>query len=228
MQGSHLCNHYLCIIHSIYETAEINAERKECHVYARFLRKAGLLVPLYCDKHTPACLLQHAALTEFETLLIQFFVWRTAHSIQHPTAPPTPRWHPYPTLEFELPLKFSRILPAKEFTMEDLVVQPKPSNCGKPELKCRFCSRIKSFKSLIAFWGHLVHQHYDDSSNQVFDKTIIETTILLEDIRRTANLWRTYWKECSSGGKGNETMDKLNQVEKPQFSWAIVLSWGLR
>jgi hypothetical protein len=226
MQGSHLCNYNLCIIHSVYETAEVNYERKECHAYARYIRKEGLKVPEQCDKHFPACLLQYAGLTEFETYLIQFFVWRSANGMAPSQTPPKPRWHPYRTLKDKLPLTF---VPTSSpaLNLPDLDSQQRSQK--KPEHKCPFFPRsIKGFKSLIALWSHFVHQHYDDGGSNI-EKKLIDVEDLLREIRRTAALRRVYWEEHSEGGKQcNPTMLKLNEVFKDGFSWGTVLGWDLR
>jgi hypothetical protein len=232
MQGSHLCNQHLCIIHLVYETAEINNERKECHARARFLRSEGLDVPDHCDKHHPACLLQQAALTTFEMYLVQFSVWRAANGMSPITAPPTPRWHPYPTFEFGLPLSFCQPDSSMTLRPEHLVAHPESVSLeGKPDLTCAFCPRIKSFKSVIALWSHFVHQHHDSTHSRIrpSSKVVVATDRLLKRIRQTAALWSTYWQRFSDGGKHrNPTMLKLKQVAEEGFSWETVLSWDLR
>jgi hypothetical protein len=114
---------------------------------------------------------------------------------------------------------------------EQLVAQPgSPSKEGKPELKCTFCSRIKSFKSVTALWSHFVHQHYDSGHSEAspYGRVVVEIEHLLEEIRRTAHLWHIYWEEFSDGGKQrNPTMMKLKQVVEEGFSWDIVLGWNL-
>jgi hypothetical protein len=98
---------------------------------------------------------------------------------------------------------------------------------GKPELCCIFCERIKPFSSIIALWSHFVHQHYEPK-NRAYAKKIEEVR-LLEEIRRTAYLWQTYWLRYSDGGKkANPTMAKLNQVVSGDFTWNSVLDWNLR
>lgn len=56
--GSHLCHHEHCIIHLTYELAEINWDRWNCCLEARFLRQDGKEVPEHCTKHSPPCLMQ--------------------------------------------------------------------------------------------------------------------------------------------------------------------------
>ena len=108
-------------------------------------------------------------------------------------------------------------------------VMPPPTRIGKPDLKCQFCSRIKAFKSIIALWSHLLHQHYKSSNEQTWSKVIVEEQDLLEEIRHTASLWRMYWRDHSDGGKRRDpTMMKLNQVAGEDFCMRTVLDWQLR
>ena len=58
MDGSHLCHHEHCIVHLIYESADINLDRWDCCLEARFLRQDGRVVPEHCGKHSPPCLMQ--------------------------------------------------------------------------------------------------------------------------------------------------------------------------
>ena len=60
-------------------------------------------------------------------------------------------------------------------------------------------------------------------------KDNVSTEARLAEVRRTADLWRTYWTKYSDGGKkDNPTMAKLRQIEDPAFSWQDVLDWDLR
>jgi hypothetical protein len=61
----------------------------------------------------------------------------------------------------------------------------------RPELICAFCCEIKAFKSVAALWSHFVHWH-NTAEGEVHTKVIVSNDQLLEDVRRTANLWRTY------------------------------------
>ena len=56
--GSHLCHHEHCIIHLTYESADINMDRSNCCLEARFLRQDGREIPKDCTKHSPPCLMQ--------------------------------------------------------------------------------------------------------------------------------------------------------------------------
>ena len=58
MDASHLCHHDACIIHTTYEPAHINQDRKNCSIEAQSLRQQGLSVAERCDKHNPPCLMQ--------------------------------------------------------------------------------------------------------------------------------------------------------------------------
>jgi hypothetical protein len=173
--------------------------------------------------------MQHAALTTFETYLIQFFVVLTAKGQAPLAPPPRPRWHPFPTFEYKLPLTFRQVDPAVALLVEEMASEVKPGNHqGKPELKCRFCSRIKAFKSIIALWSHFVHQHYDREGDNVWSQVVVEEQYLLEEVRRTAHLWRSYWQHSDGGKRRDPTMIKLRQVEQEGFTWRTVLDWELR
>ena len=160
---------------------------------------------------------KHAALTARETYYIQFWVLCQAKGIP-PTLPlplPRPRRYQYPTLESHLPCSF----PAVSVSPDDLVKEVLPAKKeGRPDLLCTFCPSIKAYASIMAFWGHLVNKHKD-----------VSPQARLEEIQRTAALWRAYWNEYSDGGKySNPTMAKLLQIEQEGFGWQHVLDWGLR
>lgn len=174
--------------------------------------------------------MQHAALTTLEAFSIQFFVLLKAKGLA-PRPPPTrPRWHTYPTFEHQLPLTFCPDNSAVDLVDEGIVSDAPPTSPpGKPELRCRFCPRIKSFKSIIALWSHYVHQHYSATGDAPWSKVVVAEQALLEEVRRTAQLWREYWRNHSDGGKRRDpTMMKLNQVAGDSFSWSHVLEWHLR
>lgn len=103
------------------------------------------------------------------------------------------------------------------------------AHAGKPELRCKFCPRVKAFKSIIALWSHFVHQHHKSSTEEhIWSKVVIDERYLLQEICRTAGLWRSYWNEYSDGGKRRDpTMMKLNQVAEDDFCMRTVLDWKL-
>ena len=132
--------------------------------------------------------------------------------------PPEPRRRraKYPTLETTLPC----IFPAVQIQPDMLAAEgPSARKEGKPELICKFCERVKGWQSIVGFWTHLVSKHkYDVPADE-----------RLSEVKRTADLWKTYWTRYSDGGKrDNSTMAKLKQVESPTFSWQDVENWGLR
>lgn len=91
---------------------------------------------------------------------------------------------------------------------------------GRPELVCKFCipDRVKPFASIVGLWGHLVHKHQGVGDQE-----------RLEEVQRTAALWREYWHYYSDGGKrGNPTWAKLEQTRQDGFTWNDVLCWELR
>jgi hypothetical protein len=230
MQASHLCHHHLCIVHVVYESAEVNTDRKQCYQRAKFLRHEGLPVPPHCERHQPCCELQHAVLTTFETLLIQFFVLLLALGLPLLAQPPRPRWHTYPTFEFQLPLKFCEgVKCAVAVDSMSLVNETPVRKEGKPDLICRFCTHIKSFQSLIAMWSHFVHEHVETGGGDAYAKIIVEEAHLLQEICRTACLWREYWEKHSDGCKKRDpTMLKINQTLASDFTWETVLDWKLQ
>jgi len=228
-QGSHLCHHNLCIVHLTYESPDDNEDRKQCYARAKFLRQENLKVSEHCHKHDPPCLMKLAVLTMAELLLIQFTILRQARDLPPITPPLQPRWHTYPTFETQLPLTFAQ--EGTAIVLEDDKIEVSKGKAlvtQKPELVCSFCLGIKCFKGLIAFWSHLVHQHYQTTTTNPYLKVLIDEGDLLEAVRLTANLWRDYWAHSDGGKRRDPTMAKLLQVEEPTFTWANVLEWKLR
>ena len=231
--GSHLCHHEHCIIHLEYEAADINADRWNCCLEARFLRQDNREVPEECTKHKPPCLMQvshsltrtagrsllkspkHAALTNRETYYIQFAVLRQAKGMPPALPIPRPRRYLYSTMESQLPCSF----PAVSIGPDDLIDDVPPAKKeGRPDLVCAFCSHIKTYASIAGYWGHLVNKHKQTSEE-----------LRLQEVLRTATLWRTYWEEHSDGGKiANSTMVRLLQIEQEGFGWQQVVGWNLR
>ena len=58
MDGSHTYHHNSCIVHIVYEPADVNDNRKECCALAKRLRQEGTSIPEHCAAHNPPCLLQ--------------------------------------------------------------------------------------------------------------------------------------------------------------------------
>ena len=58
MNASHLCHHEHCIIHVIYEAANINQSRQKCYRRARFLREEKRLILNCCTTHNSSCMMQ--------------------------------------------------------------------------------------------------------------------------------------------------------------------------
>lgn len=143
MDGSHLCHHGHCIIHLVYESAAINVDRWNCYLEARFLRQDGREVPEFYDKHSPPCMMQHAALTTIEAYYIQFAVLRQAKGLPAESIP-RPRIYLYPTLESQLPCSF----PAITVSSDDLVEALPAKKEGRPDLLCAFSPCIKAYASI--------------------------------------------------------------------------------
>ena len=125
-----------------------------------------------------------------------------------------PRIYRYPTLETQLPCSFETVT----VRPEDLISDVRPSRKeGKPELNCSFCTHDRFYQSIAAFWSHIVYKHED-----------ISPTDRLNEVRRTAELWRVYWQSHSDGGKcGNLTAGRLAQALQSGFSWQDVEGWYL-
>ncbi len=58
MEASHLCHQEHCLLHVVYEPADINQDRKSCAAEARFARQSGEAIQKSCSRHDPPCLLQ--------------------------------------------------------------------------------------------------------------------------------------------------------------------------
>ena len=58
MNASHLCHQEHCIIHVIYELANVNQNRKECRRRACFLRREKRSIFEHCTKHNSSCKMQ--------------------------------------------------------------------------------------------------------------------------------------------------------------------------
>ncbi|KAI4284959.1 MAG: hypothetical protein L6R38_001026 [Xanthoria sp. 2 TBL-2021] len=217
MDASHVCHHDACIIHVAYEPAYMNQERKECCQIARKLRQEEKDIPEHCSTHSPPCLLQHAALRTNEAFSIQFDVLRQARGLSREASRfRRPRRHLFSTFEGHLPCRF----PAINVHVANLVTDRPVSRGkrGKPVSFCVFCKSIKAFDTAAGYWGHLVNKHDG-----------IDTSMRLDEIRRTAAEWTVYWEENSDGGKrGHATKQRLEQVKQAGFDWDVVLAWELR
>lgn len=140
---------------------------------------------------------------------------RWALGLEQPPPARRPRYFQFPTLETQLPTRFSAV----KAELSDLVSQVRDRKReGKPDLVCKYCPALKSFGGVIALWRHYVHKHDNISSDE-----------RLAEVKHTAALWSDYWVECKDGGKRNlPTEAKLRQVEQEGFRWDDVLAWDLR
>ncbi|KAI4118688.1 MAG: hypothetical protein LQ345_001299 [Seirophora villosa] len=214
MDASHLCHQGLCIVHVVYETAEVNQDRARCQTRARFLRGEGRPIPERCTEHTPPCLMQHAALTALEACRIQAAVYCLAKNLPPLERCPRPRRYLYPTFESTLPSTFSAV----SVDRQALASETDDGLRGRPNLCCTFCppERIRGYASVVALWSHVVHHHQEvDSQRRV------------GEICRTGTLWREYWESLGGGRKSNETASKLEQISQG-LTWTDVLNWKLR
>lgn len=238
-QGSHLCHNSFCVVpsHLAYEPSEVNQSRIRCADEAKRLRQERDTIPAACQVHDPPCLLQvgqlareapvhvtdreqHAALTTYERILIQIWVLRRSMGLDPALdAPSRPRWHTLPTLESTAPPTFCRGAPAVTASDEDLFnpIEHK-GRIPRPELTCPFCSGIKSFASVVGYWGHITHHH-----NEIADES------RLQQVRSAAARWGEY---CSVTdpyrAKDLLTMVRVRQARGSNFTWQDVMAWGLR
>ena len=58
MNEFHIRHQFLCIIHSCYESFDINQNRKNCYKFVLFLRQQNQIVFKNCDKHNSSCQMQ--------------------------------------------------------------------------------------------------------------------------------------------------------------------------
>lgn len=131
--------------------------------------------------------------------------------------PTRPRRHEYTTFESQLPLspEFSAVaVDPDHLDREDSRSRKKN---GKPELICTFCPHINCFGSVVGYWSHISHKHAE-----------IHERRRLQDIRRTALLWRQYWDQYPERmNEGKSTLAKLAQIDEEDFDWEGVIGWKL-
>ncbi|ETS81475.1 hypothetical protein PFICI_06477 [Pestalotiopsis fici W106-1] len=227
MDGSHLCHNLFCITpsHIVYEPTTVNQARNECFQRARFLRNENRAVPDRCDQHDPPCLMQHAALTTYERCLLQVWALRQSLGMPSPSpspapapAPVRPRFHPYSSLEYQLPLTFGQGHGIRFGALDRAAVTRLKRKAHKPSLACNLCPRIRGFESVVALWGHIVRKHEDRSDG---DKLI--------EIRRTAELWRSY-EESQTGlsrrSRKNNTLTRLAEVKQQVPAYVLDVATG--
>lgn len=129
-----------------------------------------------------------------------------------------PRRHPYTSFESQLPL--SSVFDSVAVDPNHL--EPKGPKSrrrnGKPDLICTFCTRINCFSSVVGYWSHLFYKHKETPEKD-----------RLQEIRRTASLWRLYWDQSPEKRKGGySTLVKLDQIDEEGFDWEVVVGWKLR
>ncbi|KAL9042298.1 MAG: hypothetical protein Q9180_000694 [Flavoplaca navasiana] len=214
MDASHLCHQEHCIVHLVYEPADVNQSRNDCLKRAKFLRSQRLPVPEECTAHDPPCMMQRAAISALEAYYHQFAALRQAHGLSPMHEISKPQRYPYPTFEYRLPCRYSSI----RFDAAELVSSPSAVD-HLPDFTCKYCSpQLKTFASIIGLWSHIINRHQEVGNGP-----------RLEEIRRTASLWWDYWKAYSKGGKWNHpTLKKLEETQEEGFSWTNVMNWSLR
>jgi hypothetical protein len=70
MDASHLCYHEHCIVHVVYESADINQNRKDCLRRALFLRQERRFISERCEMHDPRCMMQVGAFIRLRGALL--------------------------------------------------------------------------------------------------------------------------------------------------------------
>lgn len=100
-----------------------------------------------------------------------------------------------------------------DLTTEALV----PKKKTRPDLRCKFCTTVKAYSTIYGIWSHIFLKH-----------TNIANAERLQEIQRTASLWRAHWAQDADGGRGGPTVAKLAEAELPTFSWEDVIKWDLR
>ena len=222
------------IIHATYEPAHNNHDRKNCSTEAQSLRQQGLSIAERCDKHDPPCLMQVSSPVGIENsgpLILP----STLHcplskltAFNSPTCAKPKGYRlglsPPDREDIDIPLlnpNFrSHQVSAPSFrNPEHLSSQALPANKeGRPDFICTFCTKIKSFTSAVGYWSHLFHKHEDSEEEE-----------RLKEIRRTVVVWRAYWPRYKERSRyGQNTLAKLEQVEREDFGWNVVQSWDFR
>ena len=167
--GSHRCHHSTCINqhHLRYEDSDINSGRGECYKAARFIRKLDFPIPKHCPNHEAPCLMQHAALTDMETYMIQFAVISMVKGLPPLTmSPPMPADHPFPTFEYRLPLPFGDSIKVDTTHLTKPGSQSLSLSTRAPSLICNFCSRVHTYKRPTALWIHIRDKHDIEDKNE--------------------------------------------------------------
>lgn len=208
--------------HLKYEPCHINLARITCSDEAQQMRRNGEKVPWGCSTHDPPCLLQLAALTPFEAVLIQRFVFNRGAADKQPP-PPRPRQHRYPTFETQIPVSFAADRNGPDpapppFPHAELAGPPR-GRVPRPDLCCPFCPADKmTFNSVTGFWGHIAHKHDDEDDGERANA-----------VRSSAREWEGYWLAMGFTPQSDSpTLSKITQALSSGFSWADVQSWNLR
>ena len=97
-----------------------------------------------------------------KSYFIQFAVLCAARCLSQPIKPPWPHWHHSPTFEHQLPAQFcvsdaAIVIKSSEMMYKQVALLK--ADEGWPELVCRFCERIKAFKTFDNYWIYVIHKH---------------------------------------------------------------------
>ncbi|KAL2405721.1 hypothetical protein ABEF95_000981 [Exophiala dermatitidis] len=225
MDGSHRCHqpYYINPNHVVFETSKTNISRNRCATFAQELRHYAFEVPSHCRHHQPPYLPALAALTAVEAFYVQFSVLCRAKDCPRPeTSFAAPHNHPYDTFEHELPLSFAScsVIPDDADLVDNEAESVDPESLRSPTFYCYFC-HVKSFKRISAYWFHIRDRHGRIPDNQ-----------RLAEIRRTGEIWAAHLEAERIRGHGvsheQRTMQKLQQILAPDFTWDVVKTWKLR
>ena len=157
-------------------------------------------------------------MTALEVYLIQCHVLSLGTGLPLPQPLQRPDWHPYPTFESHLPLKWSVKECLIEVKSDDLIASL-PDNIGeKPEFPCSYCPHAKPYVKVYSLWAHVYYKHPD-----------IDRSDRLDKIRQSAAVMSAYFRDTpkSSGGSRNVLVAKLETAASATFCWEDVTSWRL-
>lgn len=237
--ASHLCHHDQCVVHIVYEGADKNQDRKQCHEAAQFLRTERRPIPAACELHDPPCLLQvseterwqdwrritaddrqHASLTTLEAYGIQFATLAMARGRSLGKPLRRPQRHRYSTFEATIPLSSgfdAIVVDLAQLSSGSVAAAAKGK---KPDMMCTFCTRhkLKGFSSVVQGWRHIYRTHDD-----------VDDTSRLKEMKRMAKIWAEYQEKCyPQNMKGtNKTWRMVQQLIKIDASWDTVREWDL-
>ena len=155
-----------------------------------------------------------------ESYLIQFLIFRRAKGLPS-IAPLMPPDHIYPTFEYQLPLSFTTSsIAVRLANLGDVGPRLVTPSMRTPLLRCRFCTKINTYRRITALWCHIRDKH-----------TLIDTQTRLEEIVRTGSCFRDHWEREQDSGRpisrNNPIWIKLEQMREKDFGWEVILAWKI-